>query len=96
MTETKNDIDTMVNNVYNTFVSKGIPVVVGEYGVFGWDSTGWDTPISDGVPEHGEMLKFMEYSTSKVRKNKLTPMMWDNGGRFDRTTLQWEIRSFTI
>jgi aryl-phospho-beta-D-glucosidase BglC (GH1 family) len=33
--EAKNDIDTMVNNVYNTFVSKGIPVVIGELGILG-------------------------------------------------------------
>ena len=31
----------------------------------------------------------MEYFTSKSVENKLTLMLWDNGGRFDRRTLQW-------
>ncbi|WP_028608918.1 cellulase family glycosylhydrolase [Paenibacillus harenae] len=86
---TINDIDTMANNVYNTFVSKGIPVVIGEFGLLGWDATPFKTPFSEGVPEHGEMLKFLEYFTYKSIENKLTLMLWDNGGRFDRRTLQW-------
>ncbi|MGM0879965.1 MAG: cellulase family glycosylhydrolase [Bacillota bacterium] len=86
---TINDIDTMANNVYNTFVSKGIPVVIGEFGLLGWDATPFKSPFSEGVPEHGEMLKFLEYFTYKSIENKLTLMLWDNGGRFDRRTLQW-------
>ena len=35
-TNTINDITTSLDNVYNTFVSKGIPVVVGEYGLLGY------------------------------------------------------------
>ncbi|MGO4275354.1 glycoside hydrolase family 5 protein, partial [Paenibacillus sp. TAF58] len=35
--DTIKDIDTMANNVYNTFVLKGIPVVIGEFGLLGWD-----------------------------------------------------------
>ena len=42
----------------HTFIAKGIPVVVGEYGVFGWDSWG----AGDDVPEKGEANKFFEYS----------------------------------
>ncbi|MDQ0877766.1 endoglucanase [Paenibacillus sp. V4I3] len=80
--DTIKDIDTMANNVYNTFVSKGIPVVIGEFGLLGWDA-------GEGVPEHGEMLKFLEFFTAKSIENKLTLMLWDNGGRFDRNTLQW-------
>lgn len=80
--DTIKDIDTMANNVYNTFVSKGIPVVIGEFGLLGWDA-------GEGVPEHGEMLKFLEYFTAKSIEIKLTLMLWDNGGRFDRNTLQW-------
>ncbi|MDQ0060215.1 cellulase family glycosylhydrolase [Paenibacillus harenae] len=75
-------VDTLIDNVRNAFVSKGIPVIVGEYGLLGWD-------VSDGLPEHGEMLKYIEYFTSKAVENKLALMLWDNGGRFDRRTLQW-------
>ena len=49
--DTIKDIDTTISNVYDAFVSKGIPVIVGEYGLLGWDA-------ADGVPEHGEMLKY--------------------------------------
>lgn len=83
------DIDAMASTAYNTFVSKGIPVIVGEYGLLGWDAVGFDTPQSEGVPEHGEMLKYLEYFTHKAQENNLTTMLWDNGGRFNRNTLQW-------
>ncbi|RCW49603.1 X2-like carbohydrate binding domain-containing protein [Paenibacillus prosopidis] len=35
------------------------------------------------------MLKYIEYFTSKAVENKLALMLWDNGGTFDRRTLQW-------
>jgi len=44
--ETQNDITTTFDNVYNTFVAKGIPVVVGEYGLLGFDK-------NTGVIEQG-------------------------------------------
>ncbi|WP_028608933.1 cellulase family glycosylhydrolase [Paenibacillus harenae] len=75
-------VDTLIDNVSNAFVSKGIPVIVGEFGLLGWD-------VSEGLPEHGEMLKFIEYFTSEAVENKLALMLWDNGGRLDRRTLQW-------
>lgn len=87
---TINDINTMVNNVTTSFVSKGIPVVIGEFGLLGWDAVPFKTPLSEGVTEHGEMLKFFEYFTSLCVENKLALMLWDNGGRFDRRTLQWD------
>ncbi|QYR24241.1 cellulase family glycosylhydrolase [Paenibacillus sp. sptzw28] len=87
--DTVKDIETTVDNAYNTFVSKGIPVIVGEYGLLGWDATSPDTPQDSVVPEHGEMLKFIEYFTHYAQEKNLTLMLWDNGGRFDRRTLQW-------
>ena len=36
--DTIKDIDTMINNVTTSFVSKGIPVVIGEFGLLGWDA----------------------------------------------------------
>ncbi|MBW5445160.1 cellulase family glycosylhydrolase [Cohnella sp. CFH 77786] len=78
-------IDHIVNQidgVYNAFVSKGIPVIIGEYGLLGWDS-------GEGVPEHGEMLKFIENFTQYARSKGVTHMLWDNGRHFNRTTYQW-------
>jgi endoglucanase len=81
-TRARENITDHFDRVYNTFVSRGIPVIVGEYGLLGWDS-GTD-PV-----EHGEMLKFFEYFGSYARQRQLTTMLWDNGGRFDRTALAW-------
>ncbi|KRF19365.1 hypothetical protein ASG93_32385 [Paenibacillus sp. Soil787] len=86
----KKELDTTADTVYNTFVSKGIPVIVGEYELLGWDATPFKTPFGEVVPEHGEMLKYIEYFTHKVQEKHLTTMLWDNGGRFDRRTLQWD------
>ena len=74
---------TNIDGVYNTFVSKGIPVIIGEYGLLGWDS-------GEGVPEHGEMLKYIGILFAQYARSKgVTHMLWDNGSRINRTTNQW-------
>ena len=75
------DVNTSFDNVYNTFVAKGIPVIVGEFGVL---ETG-----NDAV-ERGEFLKYFEYVTQYARAKGLTHMIWDAGQDFDRTTFQWK------
>ena len=80
--DTINDITTSVDAVYNTFVAKGIPVVVGEYGLLGFDS-------GPGTVEHGEMLKYFEYFLQYAKSKSVTHMLWDNGSQFNRTTYQW-------
>lgn len=78
----KNDITQTFDNVYNTFVAKGIPVIVGEFGLLGFDK---DT----GVIEQGEKLKFFEYLTYYLKEKKMTSMLWDNGQHFNRKTYKW-------
>lgn len=80
--DTVKDIDTTFSNVYNTFTAKGIPVIVGEYGLLGFDK-GLD------VVEQGEKLKFFEYLTNTFKQYGITGMLWDNGQHFGRTTFQW-------
>lgn len=80
--DTKNDITQTFDNVYNTFVAKGIPVIVGEFGLLGFDK---DT----GVIEQGEKLKFFEYLTYYLKEKKMTSMLWDNGQHFNRKTYKW-------
>ncbi|MEO3947030.1 cellulase family glycosylhydrolase [Gorillibacterium sp. CAU 1737] len=80
--DTKNDITTTFDNVYNTFVAKGIPVIVGEVGLLGFDR-------HTGVIEQGEKLKFFEYLMSYMKEKKVTWMLWDNGQHFNRKTYQW-------
>jgi endoglucanase len=77
-----NDITTSIDAVYNTFVSHGIPVVIGEYGLLGFDN-------SLGTIEHGEMLKYFEYFLQYSKSKNVTHMLWDNGQHFNRTTYQW-------
>ncbi|MNO25285.1 Endoglucanase D precursor [compost metagenome] len=81
-TDTRNDINTTFTNVYNTFTAKGIPVIVGEYGLLGFDK-------NTGVIEQGEKLKFFEYLAYYLKSKHITPMLWDNGQHFGRTTYQW-------
>lgn len=81
-TDTQNDIVTTFNNVYNTFTARGIPVIVGEYGLLGFDK-------NTGVIEQGEKLKFFEYLAYYLKSKQITPMLWDNGQHFGRTSFQW-------
>ncbi|MEF3355909.1 cellulase family glycosylhydrolase [Paenibacillus sp. GYB006] len=80
--DTKNDIDQTFNNVYNTFVAKGIPVILGEYGLLGFDQ-------STNTIEQGEKLKFFEYLTHVLKEKNITHMLWDNGQHFSRTEYKW-------
>ncbi|WP_410769938.1 cellulase family glycosylhydrolase [Fontibacillus sp. BL9] len=80
--DTLNDLTTTFDNVYNTLVSKGIPVILGEYGLLGFDK-------NTGVIEQGEKLKFFEILTNYLNEKKITHMLWDNGQHFGRTTFKW-------
>lgn len=80
--DTKNDIVQTFDNVYNTFVAKGIPVIIGEYGLLGFDK-------NTGVIEQGEKLKFFEFLTYYMKEKKITGMLWDNGQHLNRTTYKW-------
>ncbi|MEJ2853719.1 MULTISPECIES: cellulase family glycosylhydrolase [unclassified Saccharothrix] len=76
------DLTDTFDRAYNTFVARGIPVIVGEYGLLGFDR-------HTGTIEQGEKLKFFEFFGYYARAKKLTTMLWDNGQHFNRTTYQW-------
>lgn len=80
--DTRNDIEQTFNNVYDTFIARGIPVILGEYGLLGFDQ-------STDVIEHGEKLKFFEYLTHYLKQKNITHMLWDNGQHFQRTAFSW-------
>lgn len=61
--------------VYDTFVAKGIPAIVGEFGL-----------LSGSSVERGELLKYHEYVTQYSRAKRFAHMFWDTGGLIDRTT----------
>ncbi|MEU4419331.1 cellulase family glycosylhydrolase [Actinoplanes sp. NPDC024001] len=76
------DLLDMFARVHASFVAKGIPVVIGEYGLLGFDR-------HTGTIEQGEKLKFFELFGAQARARNVTTMLWDNGQHFDRTAGVW-------
>ncbi|MEU7908615.1 cellulase family glycosylhydrolase [Actinoplanes sp. NPDC049118] len=76
------DLTDTFDRVYNTFVARGIPVIIGEYGLLGFDR-------HTGTIEQGEKLKFFELFGYQARAKRVTTMLWDNGQHFGRTSSQW-------
>ena len=76
------DLTDIVDRVHDAFVARGIPVIIGEYGLLGFDR-------NLGVVEQGEKLKFFELLGFYARTRNVTTMLWDNGQHFNRTTFQW-------
>ncbi|ONI80779.1 cellulase [Saccharothrix sp. ALI-22-I] len=76
------DVTDTFDRVHTSFVARGIPVIIGEYGLLGFDR-------HTGTIEQGEKLKFFEYFGYQARSKKVTTMLWDNGQHFNRTSFQW-------
>ncbi|WP_241843046.1 cellulase family glycosylhydrolase [Agromyces albus] len=64
----------------DTFVSKGVPVIIGEYSLL----DNYDNKV-----ERGEYLKFFEHFGYLARTTGITTMWWDNGTHFDRYKREW-------
>ncbi|WP_434742053.1 cellulase family glycosylhydrolase [Micromonospora sp. SH-82] len=79
---TQKDLTDQFDRVYNTFVTRNIPVIVGEYGLLGFDR-------HTGTIQQGEKLKFFEFLGHYAKSRRLTTQLWDNGQHFNRTTFQW-------
>ena len=80
---TQKDLTDTLDRAYTTFVAKGIPVIIGEYGLLGFDQ-------GLGAIEQGESFKFFEYFGYYARTKGITTMLWDNGQHFARTALVWK------
>ena len=86
-------IDTLFENLNNTFISKGIPVIITEYGSV--------TKIIDKdwyLNNEEEVAKLASYYISTAEKYGIPCVWWDNGyhtsgnelfGLFDRKNLSW-------
>lgn len=81
--EVRADLEGYFDRAYNEFVANGIPVLIGEYGLLGFDA-------HTGTVEQGEKLKFFEYAGYYARQKGITLQLWDNGQHFDRTAFQWK------
>ena len=80
---TQQDLTDAFDRAYNTFIAKGIPVVIGEYGLLGFDK-------NTGTIEQGEKLKYFEFFGYYAKYRNITTMLWDNGQHFDRTSFVWK------
>jgi endoglucanase len=74
-TASVNNITEGFDPVYDTFVAKGIPSIVGEFGL-----------LNPASVERGELLKYHEYVGHYSRAKRVAHMFWDTGGLIDRTT----------
>ena len=76
------DIVGAFERAHRIFVSRGIPVIIGEFGLLGFDK-------HVNTIQRGEMLKFFEYVTYYAQEKEMPLMLWDNGQHFQRRQLEW-------
>ena len=80
--EVQQNLTDQFDLVHAAFTARGVPVIIGEYGLLGFDR-------HTGTIEQGEKLKFFEYFGYAARQRGFTTMLWDNGQHFDRTGYGW-------
>lgn len=78
----REDLIQAFDRAYEIFTAKGIPVIVGEFGLLGFDK-------SLETVQHGEVLKFFEYIIHYANEKKMPLLLWDNGQHFDRRSFKW-------
>jgi endoglucanase len=81
--EARQDIVATFDRVKATFIDQGVPVILGEWGLLGFDK-------HTGVVEQGEKLKFFEYLGHYAKETGVTTMWWDNGQHLDREAFTWK------
>jgi len=81
------EIDSLMNNIYNNFVSKGIPVIIGEFGA------------RDKNNNLASRTAWAQYYIKKGAEKGIPCIWWDNGaftgtgenfGLLDRRSLTWK------
>ena len=76
------DIRQQMGRLHDGFIAHGIPVILGEYGLLGFD-------MDVEVINQGEKLKFFDTLVSTCRELDITTVLWDNGQHLDRKALEW-------
>ncbi|HZU55183.1 MAG TPA: cellulase family glycosylhydrolase [Actinocrinis sp.] len=85
--QTQQDLLDTFGRLYNTFIAKGIPVYMGEYGLLNYP----DYTNPNNIVEPGEALKYFELLGYEARINHVTTALWDAGNYLNRNTLQWRV-----
>ncbi|NMO94601.1 cellulase family glycosylhydrolase [Paenibacillus lemnae] len=78
----RRDVTETFDRTYKRFEADGIPVIVGEYGLLGFDKF-------LGTIQQGEKLKYFEFVNHYANEKRFTMMLWDNGQHLDRRGLKW-------
>lgn len=73
----RDSMHNMFNSVKNTFIDNDIGVVIGEYGLLGYDK-------NDNVLDENETYKFIDEINKLARNNRISLMLWDNGQHLNR------------
>ncbi|MGV9384563.1 cellulase family glycosylhydrolase [Nonomuraea sp. NPDC003707] len=81
--ESQQELIGYYDRTAQTFISRGIPAILGEYGLLSFD-------VDVNAVQRGEKLKFFELLGYQARIKKLTTMWWDNGQHLNRETLRWK------
>ncbi len=76
------DMVDAFDRAYDRFTAEGIPVIVGEYGLLGFDKF-------VGTIQQGEKLKYFEAIAHNATERDFALMLWDNGQHFDRRAGAW-------
>jgi endoglucanase len=82
---TQQDMTDAFARMRDTFVAKGIPVYLGEYGLLSYPDY---TKPFDNV-ERGEALKYFEMLGYEARVSGVTTALWDAGSFVNRNSLRW-------
>lgn len=73
-------IDNYFSKIRSEWIDKGIPVVMGEYGIV--------TTLNDGIGNIDKQIAskeyYMKYVTSTARKYGIVPFVWDNGSFYTK------------
>ncbi len=72
-------LNVAFDRMYNQFTANGIGVLIGEYGLLGYD-------VGNDVLQVGEQLKYYDYINKYSREKGITLMIWDNGSMLNRST----------
>jgi endoglucanase len=90
-TTSQQDMDTAFAGMRDTFVAKGIPVYLGEYGLLSYPD--YTKPYNNVEP--GEALKYFERFGYDARANGVTTALWDAGSFLNRNTFAWRDAALT-
>ncbi|MEU0248608.1 cellulase family glycosylhydrolase [Streptomyces sp. NPDC006235] len=82
----QNDLNDAFARMRDTFVARGIPVYVGEYGLLGYPDHNHPSRV-----ERGEALKYFEHFGYTARLVGVTTALWDPGtwAYLNRETQKW-------